>query len=746
MKKLFHHKKWSTLVPLLFLTSTVILRLFEPVIVQRERLMVFDGYQILQPRSYEAMPVKIIDIDDESLNKFGQWPWSRTLVAELIAKLANAGTAAIGFDIVFSETDNSSLHSTLNSWKGILSEDEFNKLKSKLVNIPTNDQGMAQVIAQTQVVLGFSFLSEKNNTQPIVKSGVSISGSPPYKTVLNFSGAVKNITIFEAAASGNGSFNISPEIDSIIRRLPLVMRLNDTYYPGLVLELLRVAQGASTVIIKTQQAKENESVSIESIKVGNVVIPADDSGNLLLYYTHEAPERTIPAWKILENKLAPNEMAGQIVVVGTSAAGLKDQRPTPLSPFTPGVEIHANALEQILSENYLYRPGWLTGLEIITMTLVGLWLILFMSRLGSILGAVISLFFIVLFFTVSWCAFYYYHWLVDPVYPAIIVLVIYTVISLLNYLKSEQQRDYIRNAFGHYISPDLVEKLVKNTEVLKLGGEMRDMSVFFCDIRGFTAISEQLNAGHLTQFINQFLTPMTQVILDEKGTIDKYIGDCIMALWSAPLDDVFHAKNACTAALKMLEKLTVFNNNQRSLAQHENRQFIEVNIGIGINSGVCCVGNMGSSMRFDYSVLGDNVNLAARLEGQSKSYGVSIVISEYTLAAMKSLHQEQDFAILELDLIRVKGKQQPVRIYTVLGNAAVADSDDFIRLAKIHHDMMQAYYAREWQAALLLIGRCLELDKFSLTEFYRVYKQRIETFVASPPESTWIGVYVATTK
>lgn len=275
---------------------------------------------------------------------------------------------------------------------------------------------------------------------------------------------------------------------------------------------------------------------------------------------------------------------------------------------------------------------------------------------------------------------------------------------------------------------------------------MRDMSVLFCDIRGFTSISEQLDAERLTQFINQFLTPMTQVILNERGTIDKYIGDCIMALWSAPLDDKNHAKNACTAALKMLGELSLFNETKRALAEYENTPFIEVNMGIGINSGICCVGNMGSTMRFDYSVLGDNVNLAARLEGQSKSYGVNIVISEYTLASLKNQHQELDFAVLELDLVCVKGKQQPVRIYTVLGNAVVAHSDDFIKLAKSHQELMNFYYGQEWQAALLSITRCLELDKFSLTEFYLIYKQRIDKFISTPPESAWTGVYIAVTK
>lgn len=746
MKKFFHHNNWINLIPLFFLTGIVALRLFEPDLIQHERLMVFDSYQILQARLYEPVPVKIIDIDDQSLEKFGRWPWSRTLVAELLAKLANAGAVVTGFDMVFSEPDNSSVHDTLVLWKGILSDNEINKLKEKLINTPTNDQALAQVMAQTQAVLGFSFISEQNNIQPVIKSGISVAGPSPDKTLLSFQGAIKNLSLFESVAAGNGSLNITSEIDNTIRRLPLVMRLNDSYYPALAIELLRLAQGASTVIIKTQQANENGPVTIESIKVGNLIIPTDDSGNLLLYYTHETASRTIPAWRILQNKLKPDEIAGQIVIIGTSAAGLKDMRPTPLNPFASGVEIHANALEQILSENYLYRPDWLTGFEITVMTVIGLLLILFMPRFSSISVFIITTLIVILFFSISWYAFHYYHWLVDPLYPSATILLTYSIISIVNYFKSEQERDYIRNAFNHYISPNLVEKLIENSETLELGGELRDMTVFFCDIRGFTSISEQLDATQLTQFINEFLTPMTQIILNEKGTIDKYIGDCIMALWNAPLEDKDHAKNACTAALKMLEELSLFNNYLKNQAQLDNRPVIDVHIGIGINSGICCVGNMGSSMRFDYSVLGDNVNLTSRLEGQTKYYGINIVISEFTLASLKAQCHEQDFAILELDLIIVKGKHQPVRIYTVVGNAFIAHSDDFIKLAKAHRDMISNYYAQNWQAALLLLAHCRALDKFNLTEFYRVYKQRIDSFIASPPESTWNGVYVATTK
>ena len=744
MEKFFHYKNFATLIPIGILILTVIVRLSEPSIIQRERLIIFDIYQLLQPRIYQPLPIKIIDIDDESLKKIGQWPWSRTVISQLMTNLNKAGVSTIGFDVVFAEEDKTSLHNTLPLWEKLLPESDFNLLRNKLADMPTHDEAMAKVIKENKVVLGFSFIEKTNNTEPIIKSGISISGVSPEKTLLNYEGAVKNLDLFEQVAAGNGSFNIKPEIDSIVRRLPLVYYAKGHYYPSLVLELLRVSQGATNVIIKTQQG--NESAIVESVKVGKTVIPTDEEGNLLVYYSQSIPQRTISAWKILENKLTANELQGSTVLIGTSAAGLKDQRPTPLNPFAPGIEIQTNALEQVLSGDYLYRPDWLTGLEVTIMTIVGLFLIRFMSRLGSISGVFFTILFTSIVIVISWYAFKYYHWLIDPVYPSITILTIYFIALLLNYFKSETERKYVRNAFSHYISPALVEKLVKNAETLKLGGEMRDMSVLFCDIRGFTSISEQLDAGHLTQFINQFLTSMTQIILNEKGTIDKYIGDCIMALWSAPLEDDNHAINACTAALKMQEGLALFNEQQKLLAEQENRHHIEVHIGIGINSGICCVGNMGSNIRFDYTVLGDNVNLASRLEGQSKSYGVDIIISEYTLANMKAQQQDENFAILELDVIRVKGKRQPVRIYTVLGLAAVAHSDDFLRLAELHRSMIGSYYSQDWQEVILLITRCRLLNKFGLADFYHVYQQRAEAFIVTPPESSWDGVYVATAK
>ncbi|MBM3571087.1 MAG: adenylate/guanylate cyclase domain-containing protein, partial [Alphaproteobacteria bacterium] len=336
--------------------------------------------------------------------------------------------------------------------------------------------------------------------------------------------------------------------------------------------------------------------------------------------------------------------------------------------------------------------------------------------------------------------------LFDPVYPSAVILMVYIAESLILYFRSEAERRTVRTAFSRYMSPALVAQLAQHPERLKLGGQMRDMTLLFCDIRGFTTISEQFDAEGLTRFINRFLTPMTDVILGKQGTIDKYMGDAIMAFWNAPLDDPHHAANACRAALTMIADLSALNQNWRKEAEAEGRPFRPVDIGIGLNSGLCCVGNMGSDQRFDYSVLGDDVNLASRLEGQSKTYGVAIVVGENTRA------RAPGFATLEIDLIKVKGKTKPVRIFTLAGDEAEVASNSFQTLKSTHDAMMAAYRGQDWNGAERSLEQCREMVKGRsraagrFDGLYDVYAERIAEFRARPPGPDWDGVYVAMTK
>ncbi|MBT5659213.1 MAG: adenylate/guanylate cyclase domain-containing protein, partial [Rhodospirillaceae bacterium] len=438
---------------------------------------------------------------------------------------------------------------------------------------------------------------------------------------------------------------------------------------------------------------------------------------------------------------APEMIEGNIVFIGTSASGLKDQRPTPMNPVTSGVEIHVQVVEQALTDTYLKRPDWATGAEIIYLVVLGLLLIFILSKFGALISAIIGIIMIGSAIGFSWYAFSTLHWLIDPIFPSLIGLIIYIVESLISYLKTEAEKNQVRGAFSHYLSPALVEQLAENPDQLQLGGEDRDMTLLFCDIRGFTTISEQFDAQGLTSFMNRFLTPMTDIILTRGGTIDKYMGDAIMAFWNAPLLDPDHPRHGALTALEMIDSLKELNIVWKQQADEEGRKYIPVKIGVGVNSGPCCVGNMGSDQRFDYSVLGDDVNLASRLEGQSKAYGVDIVIGENTQV------QIGDMATLELDLIQVKGKTVPARIFTLLGDETYGQSASFQSLISRHKYFLETYRKQDWELAEDFLQQCRKLDKNGkLSTLYDLYTDRISHFQADPPGPDWDGVFIATSK
>ncbi len=739
MKKYRFISIWVHLIiPVLVITGLVSVRWLDFDVIKRVRLSVFDTYQKLQPRSFEALPIKIIDIDDATLAKLGQWPWPRSRIAELVTRLSESGAVAIGFDVVFAEPDKTSPQMVVQIWQqhAQISQD----LQKKIAKLRNHDDIFAEAIAKANnVVLSFP-LSWEANALAVPKLIAQLNTTHPHyqQAFIPAAGAVKNLAVLEKVAKGNGCYDINAEIDSVVRRLPLLFRLNDKIYPSLALELLRVQQKATQIDISVSE--QNNHPYISHIKVGRYIIPTDAAGNLWIHFTKTHQERSIPVWKVLD-KTQPLNLNHTVVIIGTSAAGLKDQRVTPLTPLTSSDEIHVNALEQIMTEQYLSEPAWAMSVEIALIIAWGVFFMRYMQRLGPILSLSISTAFISSLLALGFYAFLYHDWLIDPVYCSVSILLIYFVISIINYLKTESERNNVRNAFNRYLSPSLTEQLVKNPDKLELGGEMREMTILFCDIRGFTTISEQFDAHGLTQFVNQFLTPMTKVILENSGTIDKYIGDCIMAFWNAPLDDENHALHAVTSALLMMNELVTLNMRQQSIAEQEQRRCIPITIGIGLNTGICCVGNMGSEMRFDYSVIGDDVNLASRLEGQSKNYGVSIVIGEATYEKTK-----HDFAVIELDLIQVKGKLKAVRIYTVLGNKQLNESEEFVELELLHQDMLMYYRLENWNEALRLVKHCQQIEQFNLKELYKLYEQRIRYFMDYPPESNWNGVYVATSK
>ena len=737
-------RRWlHILFPLALLAFGIGLRATDPDVVQGLRLIVFDTFQRLHPRTYQPANVRIIDLDDESLERLGQWPWPRTLVARLVTRLNELGAAAIVFDMVFAEPDRTSPDQVLSLWPDTPAVRAFRRYSDES---PNHDRVLAAAIADANVVTGFAFTYGNLPRKPAVKKGFAFSGDDPRRFLPAFTGAVVNLPEIENAAAGNGSFNMAAERDGIVRRMPTILRLGDDLYPSLMLEALRIAQGGGpTYIVKSSGASGERSLGehtgINHVKVGAFIIPTDAQGRMWMRYTPFVPQRYVPIWRVLEADFPRDLVEGHIVVIGTSAAGLKDQRSTPLNLITPGVELHAQALEQIILNDYLERPDWANGAELVYLAILGLLLILLLPRVGALWCAVIGGSAIAAAFVFSWYAYTRVNWLFDPVFPSIFVLLIYLVESLIGFLRTEAEKRQVRNAFSRYMSPALVEQLAANPEKLQLGGEMKDMTLLFCDIRGFTSISETYKSDPqgLTRLINQFLTPMTDLILERRGTIDKYMGDCIMAFWNAPLDDEDHARNACASALAMMHRLDGLNEQLRAEAHAEKRRYIPIRVGIGLNSGNCCVGNMGSEQRFDYSVLGDDVNLASRLEGQSKTYGVDIVMGERTYLRVT------DHATLELDLIKVKGKDEAVRIYALLGEADMHESDAFKALSECHQAMLDAYRSQHWQKARDLVAECRRLNG-DLSGLYDLYDGRLDAYEANPPAPDWDGVFIATTK
>ncbi|MBI5239192.1 MAG: adenylate/guanylate cyclase domain-containing protein [Elusimicrobia bacterium] len=702
---------------------------------------VFDAFQRARPRPYEPVAVRVIDIDDESLARLGQWPWPRTQVGRLVRRLADLGAAVTAFDAVFAEPDRTSPARVAGLWPRT---PETAALRQGAARLPDHDQVLAGVLGRTPVVLGFALVAEPNEVQPAAKALFAYGGDGPLAFLDDYPGAVANLPVLEGAAAGNGCFNFVPERDGMARRAPMLFARGQTLLPALSAEALRVAQGATNISVKTAGASGERSygrqhTGISKLKIGRYVVPTDAKGSVWVYFTQDPALRTIPAWKVFEKGFDRSQVEGGILYVGTSAAGLKDLRATPLDPALAGVQVHANVTEQILLGRFLQRPDWAAGAELIYMVLLGLLLLALLPWLGAAWCAWLAGAGVAAAVGFSWRMFSSRGLLVDPVFPCLTVLVVYMSSSLISYLKSETERRQVRGAFSRYMHPKLVEELAKHPEKLRLGGETRDMTILFCDIRGFTTISEQFDAAGLTAMINKFLTPMTGIIMDRLGYIDKYIGDCIMAFWNAPLDDAEHARNACRSALAMHARLAELDVVWKEEALAAGRKYVPIHIGVGLNTGPCCVGNMGSDQRFNYSVLGDDVNLASRLEGQSKPYGVSTVIGPRT----RELTPE--FAALELDLIRVKGKTRPVRIFTLLGDEPKAQEADFKRHAETHGRMLAAYRGQKWEEALALLAGCRRAP-LPLEKLYDLYETRIAAFQLHPPASNWDGTFTATTK
>ncbi|WP_374373880.1 CHASE2 domain-containing protein [Dongia sp.] len=743
-------KFYGILIPLALLLAALVLRQQDPYAIQQLRNLVFDNYQRLSPRPYDpTLPIRIGDIDEKSLNHFGQWPWSRAQIAAVVDRLRELGAATIALDIIFGETDRTSPRAIAAT---LPADARFDNARQMMAGLPDPDQILADAIARVPTVVSFAAMHSdplRVQSPPLTKFGYSFSGDDPHGVVPSYPFWISTLPILQKAAAGVGAVNSDPDRDSIVRRVPIFVNLPIPeepipFRPTLAVEALRVAQGQTTYQVKASSGS-GESVlgniaGISRIRIGQAIVPTNTNGSILLYDTGHEPQRYFSLADLWNDNFDPGIVAGRIIFVGSTVHGLRDFKATPLAGDMAGVEIHAQIAEQIVSGSYLQRPVWAGDLEFLALLLLGLVLVALAQLRFALLGFGVAIVAIAGAFGTSYYFFVTKGFLLDPLYPAGTAFLIFVAATLIGFIRTEREKAQVRGAFSLYLSPVLVDRVSENREKLKLGGENRPLTVMFCDIRGFTKMSEGLDPQQLTHVINQFLTPMTGIIHRHSGTIDKYIGDCIMAFWNAPLDIAAHERKAVMAAYDMRAELIRLNETLAAEARTTDARPVTIRVGIGLNTGIACVGNMGSEQRFNYSALGDTVNIASRLESLSPAYGLDLVIGEETAEAVP------DFALLEIDQVRVKGKNRPVRIYTGLGNEEVAATNSYLVLKPLHEKMLAAYRAQDWDAAEMALTAAREAAPEQLSALYDLYAERITAYRAAPPPEDWDGVFEARSK
>jgi adenylate cyclase len=678
--------------------------------------------------------IVIIDIDEKSLEAIGQWPWPRDRIATLVDKIFSQGAVVVGFDVVFPEAERNSAESII----GVLQQDETDAsprhqevidfLHQRTARFDNNLR-LAAALTDRDVVLGYIY--DYREGQP-----VGLIPEPPvftnHETALQvFSASATNYTanlpILQQATPFAGFFSLMPDRDGIIRRAPLVTRIGNNIYPSLSLEMLRVFKLADEIEIHTAVI-DNRPV-IEKISIDKLMIPTDRQGNAIIPYRGgRGSFPYIPAAEVMTSPIANKLLDGAIVIIGTTAHGLFDLRTTPIESVYPGVEVHANLIAGALDQRFPSEPAWGEGVDFLTTLIAGLLLSVllpFLSPLRMVLGSVLTAVLLVGFNFWIWQQSLF---ILALALPFLMIIAISGANLAYGFLHEAYSRRELKNRFGQYVPPELVDKMNENPDAsYGFEGEAREMTVMFCDIRNFTTISESLDASQLKQMLNRFFSPMTRIIFDHHGTIDKYVGDMIMAFWGAPLQDEAHAQHAVEAALAMLK-----------MAEHLDHKFStedglpQLRVGIGINTGIMNVGDMGSEYRRAYTVLGDAVNQGSRLEAITKFYGVSLLIGEQT-------HEQLSDHILcrEVDLVRVKGKHEPVRVFEPLGHADQIDDTVKLEVERFHR-AIHDYRQQSWHEAENALRLLQHQNPHPL---YPLYLKRIAQFRENPPPAGWDGVF-----
>jgi adenylate cyclase len=682
--------------------------------------------------------IVIIDIDEASQVELGQWPWPRNTLATIVDNLFDHyGIRVLGFDVLFAEAEETSAQRLIDELAAseLAGQPDFDAKIAELREQQDSNIRFAESLIARDVVTGFVFkdsLSANGTLAPSIIRQIELTGvTVPFVTARGFAGTLDALQDNAIA----GGFFDSPLIDSdgVFRRAPLVQQYRGDLYPSLALAITRTALGSPAVGLEfaSSRAGTLSGIELEALRLGERSIPVNQQ--VAVYIPFRGPQGSfpfIPAKDVFDASVPLEQLEGKIALLGASAAGLLDLRSTPVGQRYIGVEAHANLIAGLLDGTIRQQPSYSDGLELFLLAMIGVLTVVVLPRLAPLTALAF-----VLAILLASMGMNLWMWTSLGLVVPLASLLGYTLVAALlqiNYgffIESRNKR-HLSRIFGQYIPRSLVEEMDESGEEVSLEGETRQMSVLFSDVRGFTTISENLDARELTHLMNTFLTPITKVIQDHRGTIDKYMGDAVMAFWGAPLTDEQHARHAVTAGLRMID------------AVHDLKDVFEKNgwppiaVGVGVSSGEMNVGNMGSEFRLAYTVMGDVVNLGSRLEGLTKQYGVDMIVSSGTVALLP------DFSFRELDLVRVKGKREPVAIFEPLGPTAGVSAAKLLELAQFS-DVIDAYRSKDWDSAQVLLDK-LRQERDEL--LYNVYLERIGQFRREPPPGDWDGVFEHLTK
>lgn len=677
--------------------------------------------------------IVIVDVDEKSLAAEGRWPWNRVKLALMLDQLFDHyGAAIVGFDMVFSEADQSV---DLAQVQALLSNRKADQSIPALLQTLNSDQRFAEAIADRPVVLGYLFDRSAKQLQ-VGHPGKPVVGADPVLAALPIpeaNGVISSLNELQSVSVWNGFFD-NPMVDSdgVYRRVPILQRYHNEYFPSLALSMMLALFGEEHVQPIVESDATGDRNALVAVDVAGMRIPVDQHGAVLVPY--RGPQGSFPyvsATDVIRGIADPAILDGAIIMVGTSAAGLLDLRVTPMSNRYSGVEVHANILSGMLDERIQHQPDYTLGVELVQLILSGLLLSILIPRMSVLASTLVTLMISTVLIAFNLYAWHEMLWVIPLGYTLVLISVLYLFQQTTGYFFEARNIAQLANQFGQYIPPEVVEELSQQDQSVQLSGESRDMSVFFSDVRDFTSMSEQLSPQQLTRLMNIYLTGMTQVIHEQRGTVDKYIGDAVMAFWGAPLKDENHARHALEAALKMLSILPELN------LQLKSEGLPPVRVGMGINSGAMNVGNMGSSFRMAYTVMGDAVNLASRLEGLTKYYGTPLLVSG------ELVRKVPEYLYRPLDKVQVKGRHEAVELFEPLGLLETASPEEKA-LVSLFEEGMKVYAEQRWDDAAAIFNQYLGINEVDVMA--KIYLSRITEFREIAPPQDWCGVFSHTSK